>query len=121
MRLPIALALSAGMRKEFHLPKLDFTNLSLEFEKPDKTHFPILALLDICAQKMQNFPIVFNAANEVAVQAFLEDKIPFSEIVPTLQKVIETTRTENVDSFEKVQEIDRKARIHAQKLIHPMK
>jgi len=121
MRLPIALALSGGIRKKFNLPALDLRNLSLQFEAPDRNKFPTLALLDICTKKMQNFPIVFNAANEVAVEAFLKDQISFTQIFTVIEKTIKTTKLERADSLEKICWIDQDARERAKKSIHPVK
>ncbi len=117
MRLPIALALENGERKKFNLPRLDMKNLSLQFEAPDRKRFPTLELLDICTKKMQNFPIVFNAANEVARDAFLKDKISFAQIFKVLEQTIKETKLERADSLEAICQIDRDARERAKHFI----
>ncbi|WP_407428992.1 1-deoxy-D-xylulose-5-phosphate reductoisomerase [Treponema sp.] len=61
---------------------------TLTFEKPRTDDFPMLSLAFECAKKSASYPIVFNAANEVAVQAFIENKIGFLEIAELVKNVI---------------------------------
>ncbi len=111
MGLPIGMALNYPYKTDLKLPRQDFRNLDLSFREPDKEVFTTLKLLDICAENMENFPIVFNATKEVLVSAFLNEKIKFIEIFEGLERVINETKLEKVDSFEKILEIDKKARI----------
>ncbi len=117
MELPIAYALSYPKRENYDLPSQDFRNLNLSFSEPDKKTFRTLQILEYCAEKMQNYPIVFNAANEVAVAAFLADKISFLQIFEILERVIEKTKLENPESLEKIIEIDKKAREVAKNIL----
>ncbi len=110
MELPIAYALNYPKRENYDLPSQDFRNCSLHFAEPDKKIFRTLQVLDHCAEKMQNYPIVFNAVNEVAVAAFLADKISFNQIFEILEQVIADTKPENPESLEKIIEIDKRAR-----------
>ncbi len=110
MELPIGMALNYPQKSDYNLPRQDFRNLDLSFREPDKEVFTTLKLLDICAENMANFPIVFNAAKEVLVSQFLAKKIQFTDIFDGLEKVIKNTKKEEVGSVEKILEIDRRAR-----------
>ncbi len=110
MQLPIAFALNYPKRENYNLPSQSFNNLNLSFTEPDKKTFRTLELLDYCAEQMQNFPIVFNAANEVAVEAFLNRKISFTQIFEVLEKVISETKLEKVDNLENILKLDKNAR-----------
>ncbi len=81
MKLPIQYALSYPNRLKSDFPRFDFTRYpSLTFEKPDTETFVNLALAYKALEKGGNMPCILNAANEVAVQAFLEEQIGFLEI-----------------------------------------
>jgi 1-deoxy-D-xylulose-5-phosphate reductoisomerase len=78
MRAPISYALTYPERAATSLPALDLTSgLTLEFEPPDLETFPLLALARRAGEAGGTYPCVFNAANEVAVAAFLEGRLPF--------------------------------------------
>lgn len=88
MRLPIQYALSYPERLPASFPRLDFKTLSaLTFEVPDTTNFPALKLAYDAGKKGGTMPCIFNAANEVAVHAFLNNEICFLDI----PKVIDNT------------------------------
>ncbi|MGZ3900209.1 MAG: 1-deoxy-D-xylulose-5-phosphate reductoisomerase, partial [Bacteroidia bacterium] len=92
MKLPIQYALAYPNRLKSNFPRFDFMNYpNLTFEKPDIDTFTNLKLAFHSMDKGGNMPCVLNAANEIAVQAFLEDKIGFlqmSEVVgSTLEKI----------------------------------
>jgi 1-deoxy-D-xylulose-5-phosphate reductoisomerase len=81
MRLPIQFALSYPQRLKADFPRFDFTKYpSLTFEKPDTDTFVNLSLAYTALQKGGNMPCIINAANEIAVAAFLQDQIRFLEI-----------------------------------------
>lgn len=115
MELPISCALQFPQRTKTGCPVQDFSDLNLSFTTPDRETFRTLKLLDTCTQEMANFPIVFNAANEVAVAEFLAGNIPFLDIFDLLERVIGETQKEAVDSIEKIFDIDARARKMAQK------
>ena len=93
MRLPIQYALSYPGRLEDHLPRLDLTQLaSLHFEKPDRKRFPCLDLGYTASKIGGTMPAVLNAANEVAVEAFLGGRIGFLEIPKSIEKTMRTHR-----------------------------
>ena len=77
MRVPISYALTYPERAETPLPPLDLTALTLEFRAPDLETFPMLALAREAGERGGAAPCVFNAANEVAVAAFLDGRLPF--------------------------------------------
>ena len=80
MRVPISYALTYPERAATPLAPLDLTSLPLVFEAPDLETFPMLALAREAGEKGGSYPCVFNAANEVAVAAFLDGRLPFLEI-----------------------------------------
>src|SRR6266404_228995 len=89
MRVPISYALTYPDRAATPLAPLDFGGLTLAFELPDTETFPLLALAREAGEKGGTFPCVFNAANEVAVAAFLEARIGFLEIGALVADVLE--------------------------------
>ena len=90
MRLPIQYALAYPNRVYSDFERLDLNHFSvLSFEEPDKTKFRCLELAYMAAQKGGNMPCILNAANEVAIAGFLEDKISFSAISKVIEQTIE--------------------------------
>ena len=89
MRVPIAFALTYPERAATPVAPLDFSNgLRLEFEPPDLETFPLLALARRAGEEAGTYPCAFNAANEVAVAAFLEDRLPFLGIAATVEETL---------------------------------
>jgi 1-deoxy-D-xylulose-5-phosphate reductoisomerase len=89
MRVPISFALTYPERAATPIPPLDFSQgLVLEFEPPDLETFPLLALARRAGEQGGTFPCAFNAANEVAVAAFLEGSLPFLGIAATVEDVL---------------------------------
>lgn len=89
MRLPIQFALSYPERLKSNFPRFDFTNYpSLTFEKPDTETFRNLALAFEALSRGGNMPCVLNAANEVAVAAFLKDQIGFLEMSDLVERCL---------------------------------
>lgn len=92
MREPIGFALSFPARVEVGNRKLDFAELgSIHFEKPDTARFPNLEIAREAIRRGGNIPCAMNAANEVAVKAYLEGRIGFYEITDLLEKVVSGT------------------------------
>ena len=90
MRVPIAVALAHPERIRLDLPRLSLSEVGrLEFEAPDRERFPCLDLATSALKGSESAPAVLNAANEVAVQAFLDRKIPFSAIAETNAAVLD--------------------------------
>ena len=89
MRLPIQYALGFPQRLKSDFPRFDFTNYSsLTFEKPDTKNFRCLPLAFEAMKKGGNAPCVLNAANEIAVKLFLEEKISFNKIPDLIENTI---------------------------------
>ena len=89
MRVPIAFALTYPERAATPVAPLDFSNgLRLEFEPPDIETFPLLALARRAGEEAGTYPCAFNAANEVAVAAFLEGRLPFLGIAATVEETL---------------------------------
>lgn len=90
MRLPILYALSYPERFSSDLPRLDFSNYpSLTFSLPDKKRFRNLGLAFDALRKGGNMPCVLNAANEIAVNAFLNEKVSFLQIPDIVEHTLE--------------------------------
>jgi 1-deoxy-D-xylulose-5-phosphate reductoisomerase len=86
MRVPISFALTHPERAPTPVPGIDFSNgLTLEFEPPDLERFPLLRLAREAGERGGTFPCAFNAANEVAVAAFLDGRIRFTEIAALVE------------------------------------
>ncbi|MBN1687509.1 MAG: 1-deoxy-D-xylulose-5-phosphate reductoisomerase [Candidatus Omnitrophica bacterium] len=93
MRLPIQYALSYPERLLNHLPTLDFAKLhSLSFEKPNGRRFPCLELGYEASRVGRSMPACLNAANEIAVEAFLNGRISFNGIPRLIEKVMSQHR-----------------------------
>jgi len=89
MRVPISFALSYPERATTPVPPLDFSQgLVLEFEPPDSDTFPMLALARQAGEEGGTHPCAFNAANEVAVAAFLDGRLPFLGIAAAVEETL---------------------------------
>jgi 1-deoxy-D-xylulose-5-phosphate reductoisomerase len=89
MRVPIAFALTYPERAATPVPALDLSQgLVLEFEPPDLETFPLLALARRAGEQGGTYPCAFNAANEVAVAAFLAGRLPFLGIAATVEEAL---------------------------------
>jgi len=114
MRHAIQYALTFPTRKQTCLPPLDFAKLSqLTFEEPDLEKFPCLALAYKALQIGGTMPATLNAANEIAVQAFLDNKIRLSDIPKIIESVMNEHKSQAVSSLEIVIETDALARKQA--------
>ena len=93
MRLPIQFAIGYPERLNSGLPRVDFFSLpnGLTFEKPDLTVFRNLAIAMDAARKGGNLPCIMNAANEIAVKRFLQDKIGFLQMSDFIETVMNKT------------------------------
>jgi 1-deoxy-D-xylulose-5-phosphate reductoisomerase len=90
MRIPIQAALSAPERIEFDVAPVDLMSIgSLTFEPVDSDRFPGLGLAFEAGRKAKTFPAVLNAANEVAVEAFLDRRLKFQDIATVIERALE--------------------------------
>jgi 1-deoxy-D-xylulose-5-phosphate reductoisomerase len=110
MRVPISYALSYPDRAATPLPPLDLTAGPLEFFEPDIRTFRLLALAREAGERGGTFPCVFNAANEVAVAAFLEGRIGFLEIASLVEDALERADGAPARDLDELREADRRAR-----------
>jgi 1-deoxy-D-xylulose-5-phosphate reductoisomerase len=111
MRVPIAYALAWPERVETPAARLNLAKIGrLDFETPDLTRFPALRLARSALEKGGAAPIVFNAANEVAVARFLAGGIRFNEIADLVGWAVEEGEQAAPQSIEEVLEIDRATR-----------
>jgi len=117
MCTPIACALAWPERIAAPVKKLDFAEIgSLTFEAPDIEQFPALGLAQQTLEAGGNAPTVLNAANEIAVQRFLKNKIGFLDIAAIVEKTLEATANSALNSIEDVFACDQKARAFAERL-----
>jgi 1-deoxy-D-xylulose-5-phosphate reductoisomerase len=118
MRTPIAHALSFPQRIESGVEPLDFfSTKSFEFQDVDYVKYPNLKLaIDACKQG-QGACTALNAANEIAVDAFLNEKIKFTDIVKINETSVNKFVSEKVATIEDVITLDQKVRVFAQSLL----
>ncbi|MBT5028507.1 MAG: 1-deoxy-D-xylulose-5-phosphate reductoisomerase [Nitrospina sp.] len=118
MRVPIAYALTYPDRFECNLPSLDLATMGdLTFEAPDFERFPCLQLAIDALEKGQTMPAILNAANEVAVQAFLDELIPYKDIAEIIRMVMHNHRPSPLNDLQDVLNADQWAREETTKLI----
>ena len=110
MRIPIQYALTYPARAEGAVPDFDLTRTALTFEPVDRAAFPALDLAYAAGRGGGSLPAAFNAADEVAVDAFLRSRIGFLDIAGVIADVLETHDVVDVTSIDAVQQADRDAR-----------
>ena len=121
MRVPIAYGLAWPERICSGAARLDFARMgALTFEMPDAVRFPGLALAWQTLEAMSGTTAVLNAANEVAVQAFIDTRIRFDQIHHINIATLETTSISRSDSLGDLLEIDAKARRVAEAVVQKM-
>ena len=114
MRLPIQYACSYPERWDALLPSLDLARAGvLEFFPPDHDRFPCLKLAYRALRTGGTLPVVLNAANEIAVEAFLDGKLGFTSIPVVIEKAMNGHTVESVSTLEIVRRVDRWARTYA--------
>ncbi|MCY4192495.1 MAG: 1-deoxy-D-xylulose-5-phosphate reductoisomerase [Rhodospirillaceae bacterium] len=118
MRTPIAYTMAWPRRMATPSPKLDLTAIrSLTFHAPDRERFPALDLAYAALQEGGSAPAILNAANEVAVAAFLEHRIGFLEITEIVGETLTRMSGGSISSIEEVIAVDQEARNTAEDLI----
>jgi 1-deoxy-D-xylulose-5-phosphate reductoisomerase len=111
MKLPIQVALAWPSRGPATGPWLDLARArTLSFEPPDPKRFPCLARAREAAEAGGAAPVVLNAANEVAVQAFLERRIPFTGIPAVIEAALAAFKPRGPKTLEEILAVDREAR-----------
>ncbi len=118
MRIPISHALGWPERIESGADSLDLMAVrSLQFEPADSGRYPCLALAYEALRAGGTAPAVLNAANEVAVQAFLERRIPFTSITGVIEQTLAGVTSGKAAALEDILAVDTLARTHAAELI----
>ncbi len=111
MRIPIAHTLAWPRRMATNSPRLDLAAVSrLEFEAPDLIRFPALRLARETLQAGGGTPTILSAANEIAVEAFLQKRIGFLDIAETVGRVLQKLGTPRADTLDDVIALDAMAR-----------
>ena len=118
MRTPIAQALGYPDRIDAGVEWLDLFRIgSLDFERPDFDRFPALKLAYAALRRGGSGPAILNAANEVAVSAFLERRLPFSDLTQIIADTLDSIPSAPILDLDDVTEADRAAREYAEGLI----
>lgn len=118
MRIPIQFALSYPDRWSAPVEPLDFRTLgSLEFAAPDTETFRCLALARIAGSTGGTLPCAMNAANEIAVAAFLEERCSYLGIPEVVEATMDACRVESVESIDQLLEVDAWARDYARSVL----
>jgi len=117
MRVPIQYAFSYPERWPVPLPSLDLTQAQrLDFQIPDRNTFPCLGLAYRALEAERSLPVVLNAANEIAVERFLNGRIGFTSIPEIIERTMDAHRPEEVCTLETVRAVDRWAREYSQEI-----
>jgi 1-deoxy-D-xylulose-5-phosphate reductoisomerase len=123
MRVPISFALTYPTRAATPIPPLDLASgVILEFRAPDEDAFPCLALARAAGEAGRTAPCVLNAANEVAVAAFLDGRLPFLGIADVVERTLNAIDAVPARDLDDLREIDAEARrvasAHTRELVH---
>jgi 1-deoxy-D-xylulose-5-phosphate reductoisomerase len=111
MRTPIAHALAWPERIDSGVGSLDLFQVArLDFEAPDLQRFPCLRLAFEAVRAGGTAPVVLNAANEVAVAAFLQHRLGFLGIAELVDRTLQTMEVQPAEALDQLLEIDREAR-----------
>ncbi len=118
MRAPIAYAISYPERTVSGVERLNLAAIrELSFEDPDLSRFPCLSLAFDAIGEGGSMPAVLNAANEIAVDAFLKERIPFGGIPRVVSETMNKFTASDFSSIDEILEIDRAARKSAEEII----
>lgn len=119
MKLPILYAFSYPERLQTQFPRLDFSAFAtLTFEKPDFDRFRNLQLAYHAMNTGGNMPCILNAANEIAVEAFLQDKISFLGMSDLIEKTLRAVSFLPTPDYEDYVRTDAEARLFAKSIVH---
>ena len=118
MRIPIQYALSYPQRLPLEVLSMDFSKIKqLSFDEPDREKFPCLGLAYEAIRLGESYPAVLNAVNEVAVKAFLEEKIEYLDIPGLIMKFLDQHHSVSCNSFEDYLEVDQRSRAESEQFI----
>jgi 1-deoxy-D-xylulose-5-phosphate reductoisomerase len=111
MKLPILFAMAYPKRVKTSYPRMDLAQLSkLNFEEPRRADFPCLDLAFEAMHKGGFTPCILNAANEIVVEAFLQEKIPYLDIPKRIKHAMDTLEFKEPITLENLITVDRKTR-----------
>ena len=120
MRVPISYALTYPERAATPIPALDLASgLTLEFHAPDLDTFPLLALAREAGERGGSYPCAFNAANEIAVAAFLDGRLPFLGIAAVVEETLAAVDGAPPRDLDDLVEADAGARALAERSLAP--
>jgi 1-deoxy-D-xylulose-5-phosphate reductoisomerase len=117
MKVPIAHALSGSNRLPIDFHSLDFTSLNLTFQEFPRDRMEIQNIAREVCNKGSNLGTVFNAANEIAVECFINGEIKFDNIYEVIYRTFDRNDVSNVLSLESINDIDMQTRIEAKKVV----
>lgn len=117
MKNPIINALSYPETLESDFAPLDLTGKSLEFYEPDFRRYPMLKLAFQASRKSASYPSAYNAANEVAVDAFIQQRIRYLQIPEIVEAVLQQDWSEAPEDLKSVFEVDSHVRAAAEKML----
>lgn len=118
MRVPISYALNYPARADVPVERLDLAQVgALTFEEPDREAFACLAIAEAAGRAGGSAPCVMNAANEVAVAAFLVEEIPFLAIPEVIERTLDSVEQVSIGHFSQLADIDVEARVKAREAI----
>ena len=119
MRIPIFYALNWPSRKYFNVKKIDLIKIkNLSFEKPNNYLMDSIKLAYYVLKKGGSYPLIFNTANEVAVNYFLEKKIKFLDILKIIKKILSKSKNYKINKIQDVYTIDEKIRLSTSEYIN---
>src|SRR3989338_7933600 len=119
MRLPIQYALTYPERWQTPLPRLSWTQVgAMHFFEPDLERFPCLRLACAAAAEGRGAPVVLNAANDVAVEAYLDGHLAFADIPRVIEEHLARPRPAGDATLDELVELDRWARASATEALH---
>jgi 1-deoxy-D-xylulose-5-phosphate reductoisomerase len=122
MRIPISYALSFPHRLPLNLPPLNLSQIGgLTFSSPDPGRFPCLKLAYQSIEIGETMPAILNAANEIAVNAFLEGSLKFTHLPLLLQRVMEDHEVKSVHTIEDILRADQWARERSKAILEGRK
>ena len=117
MRVPIAHGLSENKRIPISFDELDFTRLNLSFQEFPTDRMEIQNIARQVCNNGTNYGAVFNAANEIAVDSFINGQIKFSEIYEVIYRTFDKNNVSNDLSLDSISDIDKETRIEAKKVV----
>ncbi len=117
MEVPISNALGMGKRLPINFTEIDFTELNLSFEPVAHDRKMIFDMAREVCNKKGNLGVIFNASNEIAVDAFINKNIDFVDIYEAIQRTFDCFTCSKINTIDEIFEYDKEARIQAEMVI----